>query len=128
MSQKFSEVHSPLKNLKRGKQLVVNACRSGRHRAVANKTAQWVAIKEELYDGKNAGIEAIDLSAKTHWGKLCAEGTCRRCDIDIRNPAESEIGTDRQVELLDEAHMILKDVMNYLARYVSKIYLYQLLE
>jgi len=80
-SKNFTKVNEPLKDLRKDmKNLVIDVCKSGRHRSFALNTAQIDAIKVNLYnDDETSVIDSIDLQAETHWGRLCGSD-CPHCD------------------------------------------------
>ena len=80
----FTAVNYPLENLKFGqKNLVINACKSGNHRAVANKKAQSPVISRNLYEDKE---RASPLTFRqNHIGDICAGITVRIATMIIRS-------------------------------------------
>ena len=105
-SDDYAKVNAPLKNLDpEGKNLIINVCKSGRHRAVANEESQLNPVQTILYgvkypssDGKGDLAEGLDLQAETHWGHMCGRECekCRRC-----NP-ENEPSFNKAFEILQE--------------------------
>ena len=80
--RQFKAINKPLEGLQvEGKNLVINACKSGRHRSVGNKEAQVNTIHKNLYNGKDGTVYHIDLQAETHWRHLCPPN-CTECRID----------------------------------------------
>jgi hypothetical protein len=78
-SEVYATVNAPLKNLDpNGENLVINVCKSGRHRAVGNEESQLDPVKKILHDEEKGSVSAIDLQAETHWIHLCS-GDCRKC-------------------------------------------------
>ena len=103
-SDDYAKVNAPLKNLDpEGKNLIINVCKSGRHRAVANEESQLNPVQTILYgvkwpspDGTGDLAEGLDLQAETHWGHMCPSNCekCRRC-----NP-ENELSFNKAFEIL----------------------------
>jgi len=80
-SKEFEEVNKPLSCLStRKKNLVINVCKSGRHRSVANTEAQLEIIKTRLHGNRKGSVKGINLQNPTHWTKLCASD-CSKCDV-----------------------------------------------
>ena len=88
----FTIVNKPLRNLKASKkQLCIDVCKSGRHRSVANGTAQRQIVQDQLYGPESANhtpankVRLLHLQAHSHWNRLCDDTgqPCALCDPTI---------------------------------------------
>ena len=80
-SKSFAKVNAPLKDLRKDKKnIIINVCKSGRHRSVGCATAQVEAVVDNLYNNdRSFDVRRIDLQAETHWNRLC-DSDCPHCD------------------------------------------------
>ena len=71
--------------------LVINVCRSGRHRTVGNAEAQRDPIQDILYgpcgpweeDRSRPKVEVFHLQAETDWNTLC-DSDCPTCNLTCK--------------------------------------------
>ena len=88
-NENLLRVNHPLRGLSSNrKNLVVNICRSGRHRSVALNVLQPEVICHNLYDNNDMKVCTIDLHEKSDWGHLCPRG-CLECSH--KHPAKNDI-------------------------------------
>ena len=72
-SPELPSINAPLDNLRlEEKNLVINVCKSGRRRSVANKEAQFKVISTRMYNNEPRRVIMMDLQAETHWNHLCS--------------------------------------------------------
>ena len=100
-SDQFVKVNTPLNKLLADKKnLVIDVCRSGRHRSVAEGSCQAESIHRILYRGDpNKQVGVMDLQSESHWQHMCAD--CSDCDSDNEDNRVSK----------RRAHDILKDII-----------------
>ena len=77
-------MNAPLKDLDpNARNLIIDVCKSGRHRAVAAEESQLDPVKTILHDEEKGSVFGFDLQAETHWHHLCAS-TCKKCKPNNR--------------------------------------------
>ena len=77
----FKEVHQPLTELRvEDNNLVIDACKVGRHRSVSIKALQIPSITNVLYGGDSSRVGQIDLQCQSDWTHLC-NALCDHCFI-----------------------------------------------
>ena len=77
----FKEVHQPLTELRvEDSNLVIDACKVGRHRSVSIKALQIPSITNVLYGGDSSRVGQIDLQCQSDWTHLC-NALCDHCFI-----------------------------------------------
>ena len=82
-SEHFEVTNAPWRRLRSDKpNLVINVCKSGRHRTVGNAEAQRDPIQDLLYDDDRSRpkVEVFHLQAETDWSTLC-DSNCPSCNL-----------------------------------------------
>ena len=81
-ARNWQEVNAPLEEIDfEGDNLVICACKVGRHRAVANKESILPAMAAILYANDKSRVGSIDLQSLTHWKTICSS-MCTQCKIN----------------------------------------------
>ena len=101
-ADEFAKVNKPLKKLRTDqKNLVIDVCKSGRHRSVAQASCQATSIVDVLYRGDpTRSVVVQDLQCETHWEHLCPQG-CPDCDSDSEeNKLSKQIAFDMLKDII----------------------------
>lgn len=109
----YQEINAPLEHVCfDGKNLVINVCKVGRHRAVANKEMQLPTLASILYDNDNARIGSVDLQSLTDWKHLCSE-SCTHCKINPLAPRLEEQNSKDHLECMSKSYKLLSAIIPF---------------
>ena len=110
-AENWQEVNAPLEEIDfDGDNLVICACKVGRHRAVANKESILPAMAAILYANDKSRVGSIDLQSLTHWKTICGS-ICTQCRINPLAEVLAENNSEEHLVCLQKAYKLVEAII-----------------